>query len=60
METAIPADRKIDGVAEVTFQSALSPLKGRKQTALAYKDEVKVFRAPFSMPARPTPRAGTT
>lgn len=44
VETAIPADRKIDGIAEVTFQSALSPLKGRKQTALAYKDEVNVFR----------------
>ena len=25
VETAIPIDRKIDGVAEVTFQSALSP-----------------------------------
>ena len=44
VETAIPAERKIDGIAEVTFQSALSPLKGRKQTALAYKDEVNVFR----------------
>ena len=44
VETAIPADRKIDGVAEVTFASALSPLRGRKQTRLAYKDEVNVFR----------------
>ncbi|MDQ1058463.1 hypothetical protein QFZ23_002364 [Arthrobacter globiformis] len=44
METAIPDDLKIDGVAEVTFQSVLSPLQGRKQTALAYKDEVNVFR----------------
>lgn len=44
VETAIPADRKIDGVAEVTFQSALSPLLGRKQTRLAYKDEINVFR----------------
>ena len=26
VETEIPIDRKIDGVAEVTFQSALSPL----------------------------------
>ena len=43
-ETAIPAERKIDGVAEVTFRSALSPLRGRKQTGLAYKDEVNVFR----------------
>lgn len=44
LETAIPADRRIDGVAEVTFESALSPLAGRKQTALAYEDEVNVFR----------------
>ena len=44
VETTIPADRKIDGIAKVAFQSALSPLKGRKQTALACKDEVNVFR----------------
>jgi hypothetical protein len=44
VETRIPADRKVDGVAEVTFQSALSPLRGRTQTQLAFKDEVNVFR----------------
>ena len=44
VETQIPADRKIDGVAEVTFQSTFSPLKGRAQTRLAFKDEVNVFR----------------
>ena len=44
VETQIPIDRKIDGIAEVTFESALSPLAGRKQTALAYEDEVNVFR----------------
>lgn len=44
VETAIPADRRVDGVAEVTFKSFLSPLSGRKQTKLAYKDEVNVFR----------------
>lgn len=44
VQTTIPEDRKIDGIAEVTFQSAPSPLKGRKQTALAYKDEINVFR----------------
>jgi hypothetical protein len=44
IETQIPADRKVDGVAEVTFQSALSPLKGRTQTKLAYQDEINVFR----------------
>lgn len=44
VETSIPAARRIDGVAEVTFASVLSPLLGRKQTKLAYKDEVNVFR----------------
>jgi hypothetical protein len=44
VETGIPTDRKVDGVAEVTFQSALAPLKGRAQTKLAYKDEINVFR----------------
>lgn len=43
-ETVIPADRKIDGIAEVTFENALSPLAGRKQTALAFEDEINVFR----------------
>jgi hypothetical protein len=37
VETAISADRRIDGVAEVTFASALAPLRGRKQTRLAYR-----------------------
>lgn len=44
VETHIPADRKIDGVAEVTFESALSPLAGREQTAKAFADEINVFR----------------
>jgi hypothetical protein len=44
VETDIPAERKIDGVAEVTFRSPLSPLLGRKQTQLAFKDEINVFR----------------
>lgn len=44
IETAIPKDRKIDGIAEVTFESALAPIAGRKQTALAYEDEVNIFR----------------
>src|SRR5438093_1094395 len=43
VETEIPAERKIDGVAELTFQSPLSPLLGRKQTKLAFKDEINVF-----------------
>ena len=44
VETRIPADRRVDGVAEVTFQSALAPLRGRTQKRLAFKDEVNVFR----------------
>jgi hypothetical protein len=44
IETDIPVERKIDGVAEVTLKSLLSPLQGRKQTQLAFKDEVNVFR----------------
>lgn len=44
VETQIPTDRKVDGVAEVTFQSTLSPLRGRAQTQLAFKDEINVFR----------------
>jgi hypothetical protein len=44
VETRIPVQRKIDGVAEVTFQSPLSPLAGRPQTRLAFKDEINVFR----------------
>ena len=44
VETDIPVERKIDGVAEVTFRSPLSPLLGRKQTQLAFKDEINVFR----------------
>jgi hypothetical protein len=44
VETAIPPDRKIDGVAEVTFKSVFSILLGRKQTRLAFADEVNLFR----------------
>lgn len=44
LETTIPVDRKIDGVAEVTFKSAVSPLQGRKQSRLAFADEINVFR----------------
>ena len=44
IQTHIPEDRRADGIAEVTFQSALAPLKGRAQTKLAYQDEINVFR----------------
>lgn len=44
IETAIPIDRKVDGVAEVTFQSVIAPLGGRAQTKKAYADEIHNFR----------------
>lgn len=44
VETAIPADRKVDGIAEVTLKSVLAPLKGRQQNKLAHHDEINVFR----------------
>lgn len=44
VETEIPADRKVDGVAEVTFQSVVAPLGGRTQTKQAYADEIHNFR----------------
>ncbi|HEM5315055.1 TPA: hypothetical protein U1374_001250 [Streptococcus suis] len=44
LETAIPEDRRIDGIAEVTYQKLLAPIGGRRQTALAFEDEVNVFR----------------
>jgi len=44
VETTIPRDRKVDGIAEVTFETAFSPVAGRRQTALAYEDEVNIFR----------------
>ena len=34
----------MDGIAEVTQKSAVSPLLGRAQTKEAYADEVNVFR----------------
>ena len=59
IETAIPVDRKVDGVAEVTFHSALSPLLGRKQTQMAFADEVNVFARTCFMPACRAGHAGT-
>ena len=44
VETTIPAGRKIDGVAQVAFQSVFSVLAGREQNKLAFKDEINVFR----------------
>ena len=44
IETAIPTDRKVDGVAEVTFSSVFAPLGGREQTKQAFADEIHNFR----------------
>lgn len=44
VETTIPTGRKIDGVADVTFKSIFSPGEGKKQTRLAYKDEINLFK----------------
>lgn len=44
LETSVRADRRINGIADVTFQSTLAATAGREQTALAFKDEINVFR----------------
>lgn len=44
VETHIPADRKIDGVADVTLKGYTSLLRGRKQNKLAHADEVNLFK----------------
>lgn len=54
VETTIPVERKIDGVAEVTLGSVLSPLKGRKQSRLAFADEINVFRRTLLYTGLPT------
>ena len=44
VETAIPAGRRVDGVAEVTLASLVAPLQGKEQTKLAFADEVNLFQ----------------
>ena len=44
VETVIPQDRKIDGIADVTLKNLFSIFKGKKQNKLAYKDEVNIFK----------------
>lgn len=44
VETTIPQDRKIDGIADVTLKGFLSLLRGREQNKLAFKDEVNLFK----------------
>jgi hypothetical protein len=44
VETTIPQDRKIDGIADVTLKNLFSIFKGKKQNKIAYKDEVNIFK----------------
>jgi hypothetical protein len=44
VETGIPTDRKIDGVADVTLKNLFSIFRGKKQNKLAYADEVNLFK----------------
>lgn len=44
VETTIPANRKIDGVADVTLKNLFSIFRGKKQNKLAYTDEVNLFK----------------
>jgi hypothetical protein len=44
VETVIPADRKIDGIADVTLKNIFSIFRGKKQNRLAYKDEINIFK----------------
>lgn len=44
VETIIPTDRKIDGVADVTLKNLFSIFRGKKQNKLAYADEVNLFK----------------
>lgn len=53
VETNIPTDRKIDGIADVTLKNLFSLFKGKKQTKLAYKDEVNIFKRTILYAALP-------
>jgi hypothetical protein len=44
VETKIPNDRKIDGVADVTLKNLFSIFRGKKQNKLASVDEVNLFK----------------
>lgn len=44
VETTIPLERKIDGVADVTLKNYFSILRGKKQQKLAFADEVNLFK----------------
>ncbi|PSL31136.1 strictosidine synthase [Dyadobacter jiangsuensis] len=53
VQTAIPSDRKIDGVADVTLKNFFSLFRGKKQNKLAYKDEVNLFKRTILYAAMP-------
>jgi hypothetical protein len=44
VETIIPRNRKIDGVADVTLKNLFSIFKGKEQNKLAYADEINLFK----------------
>lgn len=44
VETNIPQNRKIDGVADVTLKNLFSIFRGKKQNKLASADEVNLFK----------------
>ena len=44
VETTIPANRKIDGIADVTLKNIFSIFRGKEQNKLAFKDEVNIFK----------------
>lgn len=53
VETNIPKERKIDGIADVTLKNFFSIFRGKKQTRLAYKDEVNIFKRTILYAALP-------
>ncbi len=44
VETTIPSNRKLDGVADVSLKNLFSIFRGKKQNKLAYADEVNLFK----------------
>jgi len=53
VETNIPQNRKIDGVADVTLKDLFSIFRGKKQNKLAYADEVNLFNRTILYAALP-------
>lgn len=53
VETKIPQNRKIDGVADVTLKNLFSIFRGKEQNKLAYADEVNLFKRTILYAALP-------